>query len=188
MQTAYEEKLVTYTPVENRLSNRSFIARYIIAALLYIVFFSGIAYLSGGIRSFGGEISWGRTFIPDSLIKDVSLGHMSNEERFLAAVMSMDANFPYLGDSRTKPIATVPVDQEIIVIGRYGFADKSSYVLATMTGSFNQTCTIQANGIITGIAHSNDTALSSYSPPPGGKTGIGTCNGNEIFFMPWHHA
>lgn len=188
MQQVYEQNLTLNTSYQSRLSARSFFTRYAIAALLYVTFFSGIAYFSNGIRSLSDDLSWKESFVPSFLTKSGSFEHLTLDESFSVAVLDMDSDFPYPGDQRKQPQASVDIDKEIVVIGRYGYQDKTSYVLADMTGSFSQTCMVQTGGVVTGIAHDDSNVLLSYTPPPGGRTGIGSCNGNEIFFMPWNHT
>lgn len=177
--------------VSNRLEWRSlsagsFVVRYTIFVVCIIAFLSGIAFLSNMNQKFADDISWGRTAVPELPASFGKFTNMSHDSRFLLAVLGMKAEFPYLGSSRLRPTATVPKDQDVVIVGRFGSKEDSSYaILATATGIFNQKCVIQAGGMLTGMAHDHDKALVVYQPPAGGKTGFGTCHGNEIFFMPW---
>lgn len=169
------------------LPAKEFFLRYTIAAVGFIVLFGLLAFFSSISQAFSASIKWKSSFLPELPELQGSFGNSSNETRFSLLALGMSPDFPYVGSNSQEPTAIVPSDISIVVIGRFDAPDKASYLLADGTGSFNQTCVIQAGGEVTGIAHNSSAVLLSYSPPKSGKTGIGTCNGNEMFFMPWQH-
>lgn len=169
------------------LSAKEFFLRYTVAAVGFIVLFGLLAFVSSINQAFSASIKWKPSFLPELPELHGSFVNLSNETRFTILALGMNPEFPYVGSNRQEPTAIVPSDISVVVIGRFDAPDKASYVLADGTGSFNQTCVIQAGGEVTGIAHDNSVVLLSYSTPKDGKTGIGSCSGNEMFFMPWQH-
>lgn len=178
---------ITFVREEPRLSARQFFLRYILAAITFIAFFGMLAYVSSMNQAFNDDIKWKSSFFPNLPEFNDSLKNSSSETSFLVFSLGMSPEFPYLGRYRNLPTADVKSDLNVVVVGRFDYSDKKTYVLAAGTGTFNQTCVIQAGGAVTGIAHDSSAVLLSYSPPKSGKTGIGTCSGNEMFFMPWNH-
>lgn len=171
-----------------RLPARVFIARYVAGVVCFILAFSLIAYFSGTDRSLDKDLSWGHSFVPEVLQQRGANNQFSFAELFVVAVLDMQPEFSYPDSENVQPSALVTSDEEIIVIGRFDYPDSSSYILADATGSFNQTCRMESGGRVTGLAHNSNTALLAYSAPQSGRSGIGTCAGNEMFFLPWHHS
>lgn len=178
----------TKSVTATRLPARVFVARYIAGVICFILAFSFIAYFSGTERSLDKNLLWGHSFVPEILQKRSANSQFSFEDRFVLAVLDMQPNFSYPDSNAALPSSLVKTDEEIIVIGRTDVSTRTSYVLADATGSFNQSCRMQSGGRVTGLAHNSDYALLAYSAPPSGRSGIGTCAGNEIFFLPWRDS